>query len=85
MDRPNPESARCDRLLVVGGGVMGQGIARLFAGAGIAVTVVGPRDVPVPHPTVTMVRALPPDAHPDLIIEAVFEDRDGKAGRLSRG
>jgi len=65
-------------MMIVGGGVMGQGIARLFAGAGIAVTVVEPRDVAMPHPTVTMARALPPDAHPDLIIEAVFEDRDAK-------
>ena len=75
-DQPNDGS--CESMLIVGGGVMGQGIARLFAGAGIAVTVVEPRDVPVPHPTVTMARELPRDAHPDLIIEAVFEDRDAK-------
>ena len=65
-------------MLVVGGGVMGQGIARLFASAGIAVTVVEPRDVPVPFPTVTVAREFPRDAHPDLVIEAVFEDRDAK-------
>src|SRR5262245_14794692 len=73
----SPDGA-CQSMVIVGGGVMGQGIARLFAGAGIAVTVVEPRDVPVPHPAVTMARALPPHAHPDLIIEAVFEDRGAK-------
>jgi len=73
-----PRDGSCESMMIVGGGVMGQGIARLFAGAGIAVTVVEPRDVAMPHPTVTMARALPPDAHPDLIIEAVFEDRDAK-------
>jgi 3-hydroxybutyryl-CoA dehydrogenase len=73
-----PQDGSCESTVIVGGGVMGQGIARLFAGAGIAVTVVEPRDVPVPHPTVTRARALPPGAHPDLIIEAVFEDRDAK-------
>ena len=73
-----PRDGFCESMMIVGGGVMGQGIARLFAGAGIAVTVVEPRDVAMPHPTVTMARALPPDAHPDLIIEAVFEDRDAK-------
>jgi 3-hydroxybutyryl-CoA dehydrogenase len=75
-DQSHPGS--CDSMLVVGGGVMGQGIARLFAGAGIAVTVVEPRDIPVPHPMVTIARELPRDANPDLVIEAVFEDRDAK-------
>jgi len=78
MDRPNPESARCDRLLVVGAGVMGQGIARLFAGAGIDVTLMDTRVVPQPHPSVNVVRELPRDAMPDLVIEAVFEDRSVK-------
>ena len=78
MTPSDTQDGSCESMVIVGGGVMGQGIARLFAGAGIAVTVVEPRDVPVPHPTVTMARALPPDAHPDLIIEAVFEDRDAK-------
>ena len=73
-----PHDGSCESMLVVGGGVMGQGIARLFAGAGIAVTVVEPRDVPVPHPMVALARQLPRDAHPDLVLEAVFEDRDAK-------
>jgi len=63
------------RLLVVGAGVMGQGIARLFAGAGIDVTLMDTRVVPQPHPAVNVVRELPRDATPDLVIEAVFEDR----------
>jgi len=73
-----PQDRSCESMVIVGGGVMGQGIARLFAGAGIAVTLVDPRDVPVPHPAVAVARGLPPDAHPDLIVEAVFEDRDAK-------
>jgi len=72
------QDGSCESMVIVGGGVMGQGIARLFAGAGITVTIVEPRDVSVPHPSVTMARGLQPDAHPDLIIEAVFEDRDAK-------
>jgi 3-hydroxybutyryl-CoA dehydrogenase len=64
----------CRSLLVVGGGVMGQGIARLFANAGIRVTVVEPREIAFSHPGVTTARLLPPEMLPDLVIEAVFED-----------
>lgn len=53
---------------------MGQGIARLFAGAGMRVTLMDTRVVPQPHPAVTVVRELPRDETPDLVIEAVFED-----------
>ena len=73
--KPDHDSARCDRLLVVGAGVMGQGVARLFAGAGIDVTLMDTRSVPQPHPAVKVVRELPRDVTPDLVIEAVFEDR----------
>ena len=69
------ESARCDRMLVVGAGVMGQGIARLFAGAGIEVTLMDTRAVPQPHHDVKVVREFPRDAMPDLVLEAVFEDK----------
>ena len=62
-------------LMVVGGGVMGQGIARLFAGAGMSVTLVEPRDISFSHPGVTLVHHAQPDPVPDLVIEAVFEDR----------
>jgi 3-hydroxybutyryl-CoA dehydrogenase len=65
---------RCTSLLVVGGGVMGQGIARLFANAGIRVTLVEPREIEFSHPGVTTSRLLPPEMLPDLVIEAVFED-----------
>ena len=64
----------CRSLMVVGGGVMGQGIARLFAGAGIPVTLVEPRDISVSTPGVTLVHHAPPAPVPELVIEAVFED-----------
>ena len=64
----------CRSLLVVGGGVMGQGIARLFASAGIRVTLVDTREIAFSHPGVTTARLLPPEMLPDLVIEAVFED-----------
>jgi 3-hydroxybutyryl-CoA dehydrogenase len=64
----------CRSLLVVGAGVMGQGIARLFAGAGIDVTLTDTRPVAVTDPRVKFV-GRPADAlAPDLVIEAVFED-----------
>jgi 3-hydroxybutyryl-CoA dehydrogenase len=65
-------------LLVVGGGVMGRGIARLFANAGVAVTVVDTRPITFSHPGVSLVRALPAAA-PELVIEAVNEDAAIKA------
>jgi 3-hydroxybutyryl-CoA dehydrogenase len=68
----------CERLLVMGAGVMGQGIARLFASAGIQVTLVDPRDVPQPHPSVSVARQAPRDFDPDLVIEAVFEKLEVK-------
>jgi hypothetical protein len=63
----------CRSLLIVGAGVMGQGIARLFAAAGIDVTLMDCRDVKVSYPGVKFVRETPAAA-PDLVIEAVFED-----------
>jgi len=68
----------CNTLVVMGGGVMGQGIARLFAGAGISVTMVDTREVQFACPGVTVVREVPRGPAPDLVIEAVFEDRDVK-------
>jgi 3-hydroxybutyryl-CoA dehydrogenase len=68
----------CNTLVVMGGGVMGQGIARLFAGAGIGVTMVDTREVQFACPGVTVAREVPLGAAPDLVIEAVFEDRDVK-------
>jgi len=70
----------CSSLLVVGGGIMGQGIARLFAGAGIRVTLVEPREITFSHPGVRTTRLLPPEMLPDLVIEAVFEDLKVKQG-----
>ena len=72
-DRPRNESS-CTSLLVVGAGVMGQGIARLFADAGLDVTMMDTQPVHVSHPRVKFVRQLPAESVPDLVIEAVFED-----------
>ena len=69
-----PDAALCRRVLVAGAGVMGQGIARLFAGTNMAVTLMDTRDVTAPHPTVRVVRQPPLDDVPDLVVEAVFED-----------
>ena len=74
------DASLCSSLLVVGGGVMGQGLARLFAGAGIRVTLVEPREITFSHPGVRTTRLLPPEMLPDLVIEAVFEDIKVKQG-----
>ena len=71
------QTPTCTSLLVMGGGVMGKGIARLFANAGIPVTIVDNRDVTFTHPGVTVSREVPAQA-PDLVIEAVFEERPVK-------
>jgi 3-hydroxybutyryl-CoA dehydrogenase len=76
----DPRTPVCRSLLVVGGGVMGQGIARLFANAGIRVTLVEPREIAFSHPGVTTTSLLPPEMLPDLVIEAVFEDLKVKQG-----
>jgi 3-hydroxybutyryl-CoA dehydrogenase len=65
----------CNTLVVMGGGVMGQGISRLFAAAGIGVTMVDTRQVEFTYPGVTVTREVPGGPAPDLVIEAVFEDR----------
>jgi 3-hydroxybutyryl-CoA dehydrogenase len=70
--------ATCDTLLIMGGGVMGQGMARLFSGAGMRVTLVEPRDIAFQHPGVVLAREAPADPVPDLVIEAVFEKKDVK-------
>lgn len=64
----------CKLLLIVGAGVMGQGIARLFAPAGIDVTLMDTQDVRISLPGVKFVRKMPSTTAPDLVIEAVFED-----------
>jgi 3-hydroxybutyryl-CoA dehydrogenase len=72
------ETTVCTSLLVMGGGVMGQGISRLFADAGIAVTLVDTREIAFSHAGVTIERQLPRSFVPDLVIEAVFEERSVK-------
>jgi 3-hydroxybutyryl-CoA dehydrogenase len=67
-------SVVCKSMLVVGAGVMGQGMARLFAKAGIRVTLTDMREIAFSHPGVTTTRQVPRDDVPDLVIEAVFED-----------
>jgi len=59
---------------------MGQGIARLFANAGMRVTLVEPREIAFSHPGVRTTRLLPPEMLPDLVMEAVFEDVKVKQG-----
>ena len=54
------EMPTCTSLLVMGGGVMGKGIARLFASAGIQVTLVDNREVTFSHPGVTVARRCRP-------------------------
>ena len=63
----------CKSLMIVGAGVMGQGIGRLFAAAGIDVTLMDKQDVKV-APGLKFVRQVPAEPVPDLVIEAVFED-----------
>ena len=65
----------CNSMVVMGGGVMGQGISRLFAAAGIGVTMVDTRQVEFTYPGVTVAREVPRGSAPDLVIEAVFEER----------
>jgi 3-hydroxybutyryl-CoA dehydrogenase len=65
----------CNTMVVMGGGVMGQGISRLFAAAGIGVTMVDTRQVEFTYPGVTVAGEVPRGPAPDLVIEAVFEDR----------
>ena len=71
---PLRNESRCKSMLIVGAGVMGQGIARLFAAVGIDVTLMDCQDVNVSQPGVKFVRQAPPAPVPDLVIEAVFED-----------
>ncbi|HEY5618235.1 MAG TPA: 3-hydroxyacyl-CoA dehydrogenase NAD-binding domain-containing protein [Vicinamibacterales bacterium] len=68
----------CTSLLVMGAGVMGQGIARLFANAGIRVTLADTHEVAFSHPGVKTSRQVPREMVPDLVIEAVFEERSVK-------
>jgi 3-hydroxybutyryl-CoA dehydrogenase len=66
------------QLAVIGAGVMGRGIATLFADAGFPVTLVKLPEVPgFEHPGVNVVDELPAE-RPDLAIEAVFERVDTK-------
>jgi 3-hydroxybutyryl-CoA dehydrogenase len=72
------DMTRCDTLVIMGGGVMGRGMARLFTKAGMRVTLVDTRDVDFAHPGVTVAHEPPADIVPDLVIEAVFEEREVK-------
>ena len=74
----------CDTLVVMGGGVMGQGMARLFSDAGIRVSLVDVRPIDFQHPGVRVATEPPLDHVPDLVIEAVFEDRAVKQSVFER-
>lgn len=73
------------RVLVAGSGVMGRGIARSFAGAGIATGVLSRRPDAVKglDPAVAVVGALPAAA-PELIIESIPEVLELKAKLYDR-
>lgn len=76
MRQERPEIAR---VLVLGYGVMGRGIARTFADAGFATAVLSRRagqvtDAPA---GVTVIGELPAEA-PDLVIESIIEVADAK-------
>ncbi len=67
------------RVLVVGYGVLGRGIASLFARGGMQVTAVDPHvDLASPVPeNVTLSNAYPEECS-DLVVEAIFEDMAAK-------
>jgi 3-hydroxybutyryl-CoA dehydrogenase len=73
-DVPLRDESSCQSILIVGAGVMGQGLARLFAAAGIDVTLMDCQDVKISQPGVKFVRQTPAASVPDLVIEAVFEE-----------
>lgn len=72
-------AAPVSRVLVVGFGVLGRGIARLFAGAGMQVSAVDPyvKDDGKLPAGITLVKDLPEEA-PDLVVEAIVEEIDAK-------
>lgn len=71
--------APISKVLVVGFGVLGRGIARLFAGAGMAVSALDPyvKDDGTLPAGIRLVRELPTEA-PDLVVEAIVEVLDAK-------
>jgi len=73
------ESALISHVLVVGFGVLGRGIARLFTAGGMQVSVLDPyvKDDGSLPADVQLVRKLPKKA-PDLIVEAIIEVIDAK-------
>lgn len=73
-NEPLRHESSCQSILIVGAGVMGQGIARLFAAAGIDVTLMDCQNVKISQPGVKFVRQTPAASVPDLVIEAVFEE-----------
>lgn len=71
--------APISRVLIVGFGVLGRGIARLFAGAGMQVSAFDPHvkdDGSLPA-GIRLLGELPKEA-PDLIVEAIIEVLDAK-------
>lgn len=79
-----PGAAADTRVLVLGSGVMGMGVARLFAGAGMPVTI--HRHSPKPGlqapEGATIVTELPAEA-PALVVENVYERMDVKVPALT--
>jgi len=71
--------APISKVLVVGFGVLGRGIARLFAGAGLTVSALDPyvKDDGTLPAGIRLVTELPTEA-PDLVVEAIVEVLDAK-------
>ena len=67
------------RVLVVGFGVLGRGIAALFSRGGMQVTAVDPHvDLASPVPEGVSLSHGYPEECPDLVVEAIFEDMAAK-------
>lgn len=71
--------APISKVLIVGFGVLGRGIARLFAGAGMTVSAFDPhvKDDGTLPADIRLVSELPEEA-PDLVVEAIVEVFDAK-------
>ncbi len=71
--------APISNVLVIGFGVLGRGIARLFAGAGMTVSALDPnvKDDGTLPPGIRLLSELPKEA-PDLVVEAIVEVIEAK-------
>jgi 3-hydroxybutyryl-CoA dehydrogenase len=79
------DSAPINRVLVVGAGVMGTGIARSFAGAGFETWLMSRRAAALADlPAGVRATAEPPGEAPDLVIESIPEEMELKRALFRR-